>query len=102
MTARFVLVQWYQRHVRSEKSLPNCARLKSPNAAPGLRIRNRKTLSKGSGRAGTCKRLQMDSQAVTEERLDQPPSPELLDELEDDPLVTKRNLRVVIVIHVDH
>jgi hypothetical protein len=44
----------------------------------------------------------MDSQAVTEERLDQPPSPELLDELEDDPLVTKRNLRVVIVIHVDH
>ncbi|MBV8586923.1 MAG: adenylyl-sulfate kinase [Verrucomicrobia bacterium] len=44
----------------------------------------------------------MDSQAVTEERLDRTLVPGLLDELEDDPLETKRNLRVVIVGHVDH
>ncbi|MBV8970379.1 MAG: GTP-binding protein, partial [Verrucomicrobia bacterium] len=44
----------------------------------------------------------MDSQSVTEERLDRTLVPGLLDELEDDPLETKRNLRVVIVGHVDH
>jgi bifunctional enzyme CysN/CysC len=44
----------------------------------------------------------MDSQAVAEERLDRTLSPGLLDELEDDTPATKRNLRVVIVGHVDH